>query len=152
MASLARLFARSTKAAAQSVPKVSRAAEKEANGAVEVAYKGEEGRRWLEAGGRTGRTLLYAAPPVAIAGGIGYSVYQSWKVVPDIVNDTRKDIAQGAHDIGQGLLHIADEAMNLPAAIAGGLPALSSGHTMELVAVTVVALGAGFVLVHYVTN
>jgi len=155
MAALGRFFARSTKAVEETVPLVSREAEAEANAAGRISHaNGEEGRRWMESAGRTAKTVLYAAPPVAIAGGIGYSVYKSWDIFPKMADNARKDIGKGAHDLGVGLEDVIEKAMHLPAEIAKGIPGIPSvsGGQLEFVAFTVVALGAGFVLIHYVTN
>ena len=154
MAALGRLFARSTKAAEETVPLISRQAEAEANAATSISHAVESSARYANAGKTTvavGKASMY----VATAGVIGYGGYRGINALADVpkaVEEGAENLGKGLENLGEGLLHAIESAMHLPAEIAKGIPGLSSGHTMELVAVTVVALGAGFVLVHYVTN
>lgn len=154
MAALGRLFARSTKAAEETVPLISRQAEAEANAATRISHAVESSAKYAS----TGKTVVAtgkASVGFATAGVIGYGGYTAINAargVPDAVKQGAENLGKGLENLGEGLLNAIESAMHLPAEIAGGIPALSSGHSMELVAVTVVALGAGFVLLHYVTN
>jgi hypothetical protein len=154
MAAIGRLFARSTKAAEETVPLVSREAEREANAAASISHAFESTAGALKSVARSnnaGRSAVNYAKAGAIVAGAGVGVWASVTAV-NAARGLPQKIEEGAQAVGEGLLHMAEEAVHLPAEIAQGVTGLTSGHTMELVAVTVVALGAGFVLVHYATN
>ena len=88
---------------------------------------------------------MQASPYVATAGviaGGGATGIHFLMSVPE-------KLGEGLHAAEEGIAEAVEAAMALPGKVASGISSVSS---VEFVAFTVVALGAGFVLVHYVTN
>ena len=97
--------------------------------------------------GRYTQRAMQASPYVATAGviaGGGAAGINFLTSVPE-------KLGEGLQAAEEGIGEAVEAAMALPGKVASGISGVSGGQ-LEFVAFTVVALGAGFVLIHYVTN